>query len=295
MTDYIGRFAPSPSGPLHFGSLVAALGSWLRARSQRGQWLLRVEDIDPPREVAGAADDILRTLEGFGLHWDGPVLYQSHRHDAYDHTLDWLRHNQLAYYCDCTRKRIRSLGGHYDGHCRQRQLDGLDCATRFRNLNPINQFDDRLLGSIDTDPAFAAEDFIIHRRDGLYAYQLAVVVDDAFQGITEVVRGNDLLDTTVRQLSLFRALGLSAPAYLHLPLAVQSDGNKLSKQNHAPAIDPGQPGTTLSRALAFLGLPVPAMLFGAPVDQQLQWATDAFALASLPRQRQIEIGPETTK
>ncbi|SDI64312.1 glutamyl-Q tRNA(Asp) synthetase [Ferrimonas sediminum] len=295
MTDYIGRFAPSPSGPLHFGSLVAALGSWLRARSQQGQWLLRVEDIDPPREVAGAADDILHTLEGFGLHWDGSVLYQSDRHHAYDRTLDWLRHNGLAYHCDCTRKRIRSLGGHYDGHCRQRHLAGTNCATRFRNLSPTEQFDDRLLGPIHTDPAFAGEDFIIHRRDGLYAYQLAVVVDDAFQGITEVVRGNDLLDTTVRQLSLFQALGLTAPDYLHLPLAVQSDGNKLSKQNHAPAIDPGQPGSTLSRALAFLGLPLPATLVGAPVEEQLLWATDAFSLGALPQQRQIEIGPESGK
>ncbi|WP_417349526.1 tRNA glutamyl-Q(34) synthetase GluQRS [Ferrimonas sp.] len=287
MTDYIGRFAPSPSGPLHFGSLVAALGSWLRARSQKGQWLLRMEDIDPPREMAGAADDILRTLERFALTWDGEVLYQSQRHQAYDAALTWLQQQGLAYYCNCPRKRIKALGGVYDGHCRGRDLDGRDCAIRLVNNRGVSSFEDGLLGTIVTDCEFAEEDFIIHRRDGLYAYQLAVVVDDAFQGITEVVRGNDLLETTVRQQTLQQALGLPIPAYLHLPLAVWSDGNKLSKQNHAPPIGETAPELALSRALAFLGLTPPPDLWQAPCPTQLTWAVSCFQLSSVPRERKI--------
>ncbi|TKB51486.1 tRNA glutamyl-Q(34) synthetase GluQRS [Ferrimonas sediminicola] len=291
MTDYIGRFAPSPSGPLHFGSLVAALGSWLRARSQQGLWLLRMEDIDPPREMAGAADDILRTLERFGLTWDDDVLYQSQRHQAYDDTLQRLMEQEMAYYCDCPRRRIRQLGGLYDGHCRHRQLRGNGCATRLVNDHGVTGFEDRLLGPITTETGFAEEDFIIHRRDGLYAYQLAVVVDDAFQGITEVVRGNDLLETTVRQQTLQRILGLMTPDYLHLPLAVWADGNKLSKQNHAPAIGRDNPERTLSQALTFLGLAPEPELSGAPCATQLTWAVNQFSLERLPRERKILLSP----
>lgn len=248
---------------------------------------MRMEDIDPPREMPGAADDILRTLERYGLTWDAEVLYQSQRHHAYDDAQQWLINQGLAYYCDCTRKLIKANGGHYDGHCRTRQLPPEHCALRLNNQIGIRKFSDLLLGHIDVDAQFSEEDFIIHRRDGLYAYQLAVVVDDAFQGITEVVRGNDLLETTVRQLTLYQSLELDAPQFLHLPLAVQADGNKLSKQNHAPAITADQRAQTLSRALAFLGFSVPDFIQGAEVEQQLQWALTNFELSQIPTERKI--------
>ncbi|SHI22744.1 tRNA glutamyl-Q(34) synthetase GluQRS [Ferrimonas marina] len=291
MSDYIGRFAPSPSGPLHFGSLVAAVGSYLRARHQGGRWLVRMEDLDPPREVAGAADTILRQLDDYGLHWDGEVLFQSQRHDRYEQVLAELQDQGLAYRCDCTRKRIKAIGGVYDGHCRARQLPAEGTALRLRNLPGVSQFDDALLGPIHTEPAFAQEDFILKRRDGLYAYQLAVVLDDHDQGVTEVVRGNDLLEATVRQLSLYQQLGWQAPTFLHLPLAVQPNGNKLSKQNHARAIEASNRSATLARCLAFLRHPLPTELTAAPVAEQLHWAVTQFDLSRLPQQRQL-LAPE---
>lgn len=232
---YIGRFAPSPSGALHFGSLVAALSSYLQARACGGQWRVRIEDIDPPREVPGAADTLLRQLNHYGLHWDGPVMYQSQRHEAYLMVLATLRQRGLSYYCDCTRSRIQSLGGHYDGHCHDRRIPAAGAAIRLRQTAPVFHFHDRLRGRIDADPALAREDFIIRRRDGLFAYNLAVVVDDAAMGVTEVVRGADLIAPTVRQLALYRQLGYKEPDYVHLPLALSPAGLKLSKQNHAPA------------------------------------------------------------
>ncbi|GAA4895243.1 tRNA glutamyl-Q(34) synthetase GluQRS [Ferrimonas pelagia] len=286
-SGYIGRFAPSPSGPLHFGSLIAAVGSYLRARSQQGQWLVRMEDLDPPREIAGAADDILRTLEHYGLYWDDTVLYQSQCHDRYEQHLSELLQHGEGYYCQCTRKRIKSIGGLYDGHCRTLALPADGCAIRLHNRIGIDHFVDGLLGPIQTDVAFAREDFILKRRDGLYAYQLAVVLDDHAQRITEVVRGNDLLEATVRQLSLFQQLGWSAPAFLHLPLAVQADGNKLSKQNHAPALSATELSSNLALALAFLGHPAPSELQRAPVNEQLEWAVTQFQVDQLPQQRQI--------
>lgn len=249
---YVGRFAPSPSGDLHFGSLIAALGSYLQARSQHGQWLLRIEDIDPPREVAGAADSILFTLEHYGLHWDGPVLYQSQRHDAYRAALAWLRQQGLCYYCTCTRSRIQQTGGLYDGHCRNLQLGPQGAAIRLRQTNPVYRFHDRLQGELLADPALAQEDFIIRRRDGLFAYNLAVVVDDHAQGVSEIVRGADLIEPTVRQISLYQHFGWQAPDYIHLPLALNAQGNKLSKQNHAPALSEGDPRPEIVRALTFL-------------------------------------------
>ncbi len=284
---YIGRFAPSPSGPLHFGSLIAAVGSYLRAHSQGGHWLVRMEDLDPPREVPGAADEILRTLERFGLEWHGSVLYQSQRHDRYQAILTRLLEQDRAYYCDCTRKRIKAIGGLYDGHCRDRGLGAEGCAIRLRNHLAIAHFEDRLLGTIQTEPAFAAEDFILRRRDGLFAYQLAVVLDDHDQGVTEVVRGNDLLEATVRQCTLYAQLGWPAPGFLHLPLAVQSDGKKLSKQNHAPALTEGECSAQLAQALAFLGHPLPTELSRAPVREQLRHAVAQFRLEALPRQRHL--------
>lgn len=286
-TPYIGRFAPSPSGPLHFGSLIAAVGSYLRARALGGQWLVRIEDIDPPREMPGAADRILRTLEAHGLHWDGELMYQSRRSERYDAILDRLIREGLCYPCSCTRKRVQSLGGLYDGHCRTQPPEPGPVALRLHNTSAVSCFEDGLLGAIQTDRPFAAEDFILKRRDGLYAYQLAVVVDDHDQGITEVVRGNDLLEATVRQLTLFAQLGWTAPAYLHLPLAVWSDGHKLSKQNHAPALDDQHPTANLLLALRFLGQPVePEWAHDAP-HAVLHAAVQRFELARLPRERNL--------
>lgn len=253
LPGYVGRFAPSPSGDLHFGSLISALGSYLRARASNGRWMVRIEDIDPPREVPGAADRILHALEHYGLHWDGPVLYQSQRHEAYRAVLAQLYQQGLAYYCTCTRQRIQHLGGVYDGHCRQRAMGPQHAALRLRQTQPVSGFHDRLRGWIDADPALAHEDFIIQRKDGLFAYNLAVVVDDHAQHVNEIVRGADLIEPTVRQIALYHQLGWPVPAYLHLPLALNSDGNKLSKQNHAQPIPLGDPRPLLLQALRFLG------------------------------------------
>ncbi len=252
----IGRFAPSPSGELHFGSLIAALGSYLSARAQHGRWLVRIEDIDPPREVAGAATRILHQLEQYGLHWDGEVMWQSQRHDAYRDALQWLRAHRQSYYCTCSRSRIQQLGGFYDGHCRDAGSGPENAALRLRQHAPVFQFEDRLRGTLVADRRLAEEDFIIHRRDGLFAYNLAVVVDDHHQGVTEIVRGADLIEPTVRQIALYRQFGWAVPDYLHLPLAITADGHKLSKQNHAPALPDGDPRPCLVQALRFLGQPV---------------------------------------
>lgn len=283
--SYIGRFAPSPSGSLHFGSLVAALGSYLRARSQQGQWLLRIEDIDPPREVAGAADDILHTLEKFGLQWDGSVLYQSQRLDAYEAHLQTLLADDQAYFCQCTRKLIKTMGGTYDGRCGRLDEPLKQGAIRIRNREAVACFHDQLMGQVSTDAAFAAEDFIIKRSDGLYAYQLAVVLDDAYQGITEVVRGADLLEATVRQVSLYRQFGLPEPEWLHLPLASLEPGFKLSKQNHATPVDGNAPQIGLQAALAFLGQP--SVDAESDISIMLAQAVAQFDLQALPRQREI--------
>ncbi|ULR30119.1 tRNA glutamyl-Q(34) synthetase GluQRS [Dickeya fangzhongdai] len=290
---YVGRFAPSPSGDLHFGSLIAALGSYLQARACRGRWLVRIEDIDPPREVPGAAARILRQLEQYGLLWDGDVLYQSRRHDLYRAVLADLQRQGKCYYCTCTRQRIQQIGGHYDGHCRDRGLPSNQAALRLRQSQPVLSFHDRLRGQIDADPMLAREDFIIHRRDGLFAYNLAVVVDDHDQGVTEIVRGADLIEPTVRQLSLYHQLDYPAPAYVHLPLALNCDGNKLSKQNHAPALPDGDPRAVLAQALAFLRQPLPAHWRDLDRDALLAWAVAHWSLATVPVEAALT-SPEIT-
>lgn len=249
---YIGRFAPSPSGELHFGSLIAALGSYLQARAQRGIWRVRIEDIDPPREVPGAANTILRQLEQYGLHWDGEVLWQSQRHEAYRAALAYLHQHGKSYYCTCTRSRIQQIGGYYDGHCRTLGHGPANAAVRLFQQQPVLHFHDLLRGDVEANAALAREDFIIHRRDGLFAYNLAVVVDDHFQGVTEIVRGADLIEPTVRQMALYHQFGWPVPRYLHLPLARNADGNKLSKQNHAPALPSSDPRPIIINALHFL-------------------------------------------
>jgi len=289
---YIGRFAPSPSGPLHFGSLIAALGSYLQAKSQQGLWQLRIEDIDPPREVQGASADILQTLQAYGLQWDDEVIYQSKQAPSYEKTLAKLRDEGLSYACHCTRKSIKSEGGIYLGHCRDKQLTSENKALRL-NLSKlkqtVNQFNDQLQGTVFLNTLQADEDFIIKRKDGLYAYNLAVVIDDINQGITEVVRGADLLNTTGKQLCLYQLLKQSPPAYIHLPLAVTAPGQKLSKQNHALAIDKNDPIPTLLKALDFLGHSMSDTTDKSSCEKILQWAIKNWNLDNIPKQTEIEI------
>jgi glutamyl-Q tRNA(Asp) synthetase len=257
---YVGRFAPSPSGPLHFGSLVAAAASWLDARAARGRWLLRIEDLDAPRAQPGAADDILRSLERFGFTWDGPVLYQSLRGARYEAALQKLQAS--TYWCGCTRREIAdsALGLAADGAqiyprtCRS----GLPAGRAARALRldvgrSTVSFVDRVQGPREQDLAREVGDFVLYRADGQVAYQLAVVVDDAEQGVTDVVRGADLIDSTARQIHLQRLLGYPQPRYLHVPVAINASGEKLSKQTGARAIDPARRDVLLPRVLAFLG------------------------------------------
>jgi len=270
---YVGRFAPSPSGPLHFGSLVAAAASWLDARAARGRWLLRIEDLDAPRTQAGAADDILRTLERFGFTWDGPVLYQSLRSARYEAALQKLQAS--TYWCGCTRREIAdsALGLAADGAqiyprtCRS----GLPAGKAARGLRLevgryTVSFRDRVHGSRQQDLAREVGDFVLYRADGQVAYQLAVVVDDAEQGVTDVVRGADLFDSTGRQIHLQRLLGYPQPRYLHVPVAVNANGEKLSKQTGARALDPSRRDELLPRVLAFLGQRATADLDEAVAD-----------------------------
>jgi glutamyl-Q tRNA(Asp) synthetase len=287
---YRGRFAPSPSGPLHFGSLVAALGSYLDARSRDGIWLLRMEDIDPPREKPGAADSILATLEAFGFEWDEPVLYQSNRIQAYAEAADKLIADRLAYRCSCSRKEIQQAGHKgsegiiYPGTCRS----GYDASRDAKTLRVITDaaditFSDLILGSFRQDLQQDVGDFVIRRADGLYAYQLAVVLDDAFQNITQVVRGSDLLNSTPRQIYLQQLLGLPSPEYAHLPLVMGEDGKKLSKQSMAWPVDVKNPLQTLLKAAEFLGQ-VPKEGAPANLDEFWQWAISSWIRDRVPVQ-----------
>jgi len=255
----LGRFAPSPTGPLHFGSLVAAVASWVDARASGGEWHLRIEDVDAPRAVPGAEATILRQLEGLGLTWDGPVVRQSERATRYDEALGHLAESGLIYRCRCSRKEIADSaflgidGAVYPGTCRDAHVPEREpAAVRFCVSAGRVTVRDRVQGDIAHDLARDLGDFVLKRRDGLFAYQLAVVVDDAELGVTDVVRGADLLDSTPRQVALQRALGLATPRYLHVPVATRN-GEKLSKQTLAPAIDASCAMTALKNALAFLG------------------------------------------
>ena len=286
---YIGRFAPSPSGPLHFGSLVAALGSYLDAHAHLGQWLVRIEDIDTPRVRSGADAEILRTLEAYGLHWHGDVIWQSKRLERYQHVAQELVEQGAVYGCHCSRKTIKALGGIYNGHCRNLALSGDHLALRLIQQYPTYSYVDRLQGCIKVPAAQAQEDYIIKRRDGLFAYQLVVVIDDIDQGVTDVVRGADLLMPTARQIGLFSQLGHQAPRYLHLPLAVASPGFKLSKQNYAPAIDRTSPQPALFDALRFLGLKPDPELRHAPVEDMITWGIKHYRSESLTRALEVQV------
>ena len=291
-TAYRGRFAPSPTGPLHFGSLVAAVGSYLDARWPRGEWLLRIEDVDRPRCLPGAADDILRTLTAFGFEWDGEVWYQSQRDAVYEDALARLIRDGSAYPCACSRKDIAAVarrpavdgGLVYPGTCRAGLAAGqVPRAWRLRVDDRRIAFEDRLQGVVGQCLENEVGDVVLKRADGLFAYQLAVVVDDAAQGITDVVRGADLLASTPRQIALQRALGVATPRYAHLPVATNPAGEKWSKQTLAPAIDAGRAAGELWRALRFLGQPVPEALAGANLRELWDWALTQGRWALLPR------------
>jgi glutamyl-Q tRNA(Asp) synthetase len=300
MDDYRGRFAPSPTGPLHFGSLVAAVGSTLEARARGGDWLVRMEDVDRPREVAGAADEILRVLEALGFEWDEPVLYQSRRDFAYGEALSKLKRAGAVFPCACTRKEIedsvsafgaaKSDSGElvYPGTCRDGLPPGREGrAIRVRVDEVVIGFDDALQGRVEQNLGRDVGDFVVRRADGLYAYQLAVVVDDAEQGITDVVRGADLLDSTPRQIHLQRLLGFPTPNYMHLPVAVNAEGRKLSKQTLAAAVDPAKGAPALADALAFLGNPPPPKLRNARSADVWSWAVEHWKAERIPRKKAL--------
>lgn len=258
---YCGRFAPSPTGPLHFGSLVCALASFLDARAHDGTWLIRIEDIDPPRDIPGADEAIIRTLTRLGMVSDIPVVWQSRRYELYEQALGKLSHQGLVYGCACSRKEIATaqvrlgLPSHvYPGTCRNGTHGKPARSLRVRTFDEVVSFDDRRCGHFSENLEHDVGDFVVKRADGLWAYQLAVVVDDAQQGVTDIVRGEDLLNNTPRQIYLQRKLGLSIPQYLHIALALDAHGQKLSKQTHAPAIDNEDPMDLLNAAALHLGL-----------------------------------------
>jgi glutamyl-Q tRNA(Asp) synthetase len=289
LTPYRGRFAPSPTGPLHFGSLVAAVGSFLEARSRSGEWLVRMEDLDLPRSVPGAADDILRTLDVFGLHWDGAVMIQSARDEAYRAALAELEKLGAVYPCACTRREIADSalsgidGPVYPGTCRVGLPEGrAPRAMRVHTDTTPVEVDDALQGCVSQILATEVGDFVVRRADGLFAYQLAVVVDDAEQAITHIVRGADLLDSIPRQIYLQRLLSLPTPAYLHLPVVVNERGEKLSKQTLASAVSKVNPVVQLCEVMAFLNQAPPEGLKDADLDAFWNWAVAHWRAERLP-------------
>ncbi|WP_223528163.1 tRNA glutamyl-Q(34) synthetase GluQRS [Pseudomonas sp. BF-B-26] len=282
-TPYIGRFAPTPSGHLHFGSLVAALASYLDARSVGGRWLTRMEDLDPPREEPGAQAAILKALESYGFEWDGEMVRQSDRHDAYAEVLNRLFNQGLAYACTCSRKQLEPYHGIYPGFCRNAGHDTKDAAIRLRVPELEYHFIDRVQGEYRQHLGREVGDFVIRRRDGLYAYQLAVVLDDAWQGITDIVRGADLLDSTPRQLYLQELLGLPQPRYLHIPLITQPDGHKLGKSYRSPPLTEDQATPLLLRALRALGHNPGAELAYATPREVLNWGIAHWDAVLIPR------------
>ena len=287
-TPYIGRFAPSPTGPLHFGSLLGALASYLDARAHAGLWLVRIEDIDPPREVDGAADAILDCLRAHGLQWDGEVSYQSERSAAYRAALDGLLAEGRAFYCTCSRTELAQHGGIYAGRCRAcRRRPAAPHAVRLRVDTGVIEFIDRIQGRMAQDLALEVGDFVLLRKEGLPAYQLAVTVDDAAQGVTHVVRGSDLLDSTARQIFLQQSLGFSTPRYAHIPVIANAAGQKLSKQTFAPALDNAAALQNLLAALDFLGQPPPDDTHRRSLATVLTWAIAHWQLERVPKRMQV--------
>lgn len=277
---YIGRFAPSPTGPLHFGSLLAAVASYLDARSNNGKWLIRMENLDPPREMANAQQRILEALDVYQLYSDEPIVYQSDRYSLYQDALDQLIHNDLVFPCTCSRKQLNAVSGIHFGNCHSDiSSPTVEFAWRF-NCQSINaefdphaevSFKDALQGQFKQSLQQDIGDFVVKRKDLLWAYQLAMVVDDYQQGVTHVVRGIDLIDSTLRQNMLQSALGYPIPQYSHIPIACAENGQKLSKQNFAPALDLENPAANLWRALSWLRQEPPKKMQNASVKELLAW------------------------
>ena len=294
-----GRFAPSPTGELHFGSLIAAVGSYLDAKSNGGEWLVRIEDLDKPREVPAASYKILKSLEVLGMEWDHEVIYQDQRKDIYENVLTTLNKRGLIYPCTCTRKEISSSsiagvsGQIYAGTCRNNvQNDDHLGAVRIKTNNNIIEFKDTLHGLINQNLQNETGDFILRRSDKIYAYQLAVVVDDFAQGITNVVRGADLLDSTPRQIYLQKLLGYTTPTYMHLPVAVNSHGEKLSKQTKAAHLDVSNPVKQLIEAINFLGQEPPTELAGENVISFWKWAFISWNPGKIHKKISIPFQPD---
>jgi len=289
---YVGRFAPTPSGPLHFGSLVAALGSALEARSHGGRWLVRIEDVDTPRAVPGMAESMLGTLARFGFEWDGEVLWQSRRTGIYAEALERLKADGYVFPCACSRRELAEVPDsalardgslRYPGACRNGLPPGVKPrAWRVRAEGTI-RFEDSIQGWQEEELTRDVGDYVVFRADGVFAYQLAVVVDDAEQGVTHVVRGADLLGSTARQIHLQKLLDLAVPAYAHLPVATNAAGEKLSKQTLARAIDESSPSHALVAALDFLGQNPPDGLSGASVGEVWAWALGNWKMGHVPR------------
>lgn len=286
---YRGRFAPSPTGPLHFGSLVAALGSYLEAKVHNGEWLVRIEDVDTPREVPGASSDILRTLEYLGMYWDGEVVYQSQRCALYQEAIHLLASLNLIYPCVCTRKEILDssiigiIGPIYPGTCRQAQVGKKTSALRIQTSDKRICFEDILQGHVEQRLESDTGDFVLRRADGVFAYQLAVVVDDAEQKITHVVRGEDLLDSTPRQIYLQQLLGYLEPSYMHLPVVTNRNGKKLSKQTRATPVERARAVPQLIAASRFLGQTPPTELLKSDLSVFWQWALENWQSSQIPR------------
>lgn len=288
-TAYRGRFAPSPTGPLHFGSLIAATGSYLQARHQQGEWHLRIEDIDPPREMSGATKSILRMLETYGFEWDGDVIYQSQRLNLYQEYLDKLIEDHYTFPCTCSRKEIhqhltKSSTQVYPGTCRNKKsVTRGQYAYRVFAQDGNITFNDQLQGKKTYHLQTEIGDFVVKRADGLFSYQLAVAIDDGNMGISEVVRGSDLLDSTPRQIYLQQLLGLKTPDYIHLPVATNGEGQKLSKQTYASALDTTNPVSVLWQVLKVLGQLPPHELSNASLSELWQWAIANWKLQTVPR------------
>lgn len=281
---YVGRFAPSPTGPLHFGSLVTALASYLDARAHGGKWLVRVEDLDPPREITGSSTLILEQLRALGMDWDGDVLYQSTRLSAYESILEQLEDQKICFRCDCSRQRVSGLEGIYDGRCRSRGLTSAQgLAIRLKIRPETVRFTDTIQGDYAQNLEHEVGDFILRRKDGLFAYQLAVVADDAEQGITHIVRGYDLLSSTPRQIYLQQLLGLPTPSYAHIPIIVNALGQKLSKQHFAEPIDLKNASSLLISALQFLGMTPRPSLTGAVPASLVTWGVEHWDIQRVPK------------
>lgn len=301
LAPYRGRFAPSPTGPLHFGSLIAAMGSYLQAKHQNGEWLIRIDDIDPPRQQKGASEHILKTLEDFGFEWDADVLYQSNRHKRYQEVVDILLEHETAYFCSCSRKSILKNSGYknkhgeivYPGFCRNNPLvkseNSSDYSTRLRCDDKPISFIDNLMGKQSFNIELLTGDFILQRRDGYFSYHLACGIDDAEQNITEVVRGSDLLKCTPYQIHIQQSLNLRSPQYCHLPIVISARGQKLSKQHHAEPINPKNSVDLLYKTLKFLGQTPPIELIDSSQEDIWHWAKTHWRLDLVPQKHQIMV------